>query len=356
MLPRSHTILRIAKRRAIRQDNFMFRRLLLIPKWRLIVYAATLPLVFGGYFFWSPGADVRDGRNNRGKNGIWLQHGWIGDDFWFDTNSRDRSKFRSAERIEKLTAKLSEHQIRYVFPHLAPAQLDGRLAGNDAVQTELFLDACSAADIQVMPWIGGVFDFHCQLNDPEWRETFAASIGDLMERHPRLAGVHLNIEPLRNGNADFLLLLEQVRAALPKDKKISIAGYPPPTIWHRFPDVHWDEDYYREVASRADQMAVMMYDTALPFEKLYVNLMSAWTQQLLAWTPDDCEVLFGVPAYDDEDVDYHDPSVENLKNGLLGVHGGLARFDALPTNYGGVAIYCEWEMDDSEWELFAERF
>jgi hypothetical protein len=42
-----------------------------------------------------------------------------------------------------------------------------------------------------------------------------------------------------------------------------------PTVWQPFLDVHWEESYFKEVARRADQLAVMMYDTALPSGKLY---------------------------------------------------------------------------------------
>ena len=48
---------------------------------------------------------------------------------------------------------------------------------------------------------------------------------------------------------------------------LSVAAYPPPTKWHRFPDVHWHGSYMHKVADRCDQLAVMMYDTAIPLEK-----------------------------------------------------------------------------------------
>ncbi|MEM7013459.1 MAG: glycoside hydrolase family 18 protein, partial [Verrucomicrobiota bacterium] len=297
-----------------------------------------------------------DGRSDLGSNGIWIQHGWLGDDGWFKTHGRDKTKFRSAERINALVQQLQAHNFRYVFPHLAPALLNGQLMEADEAQTELFLDHCAAADIEVIPWIGGVFGFHCQLEDPEWRATFANSIAQLLDKHPRLAGVQLNVEPLPSGNANFLKLLDEIREVMPKDKKLSIAAYPPPTIHQRSLEVHWNEAYYQEVASRADQLAVMMYDTGVAWEKLYVQLMANWTEQLLEWTPTDCEILLGLPAYADEGVEYHSPLVENLESGLAGVHAGLARFEELPPNYRGVAIYSEWEMDTGEWDLLRTRF
>jgi len=79
----------------------------------------------------------------------------------------------------------------------------------------------------------------------------------------------VNIEPLPSGNKDFLNLLEEIKAVMPRGKKLSVAAFPPSTCWQPIPDIHWDEDHYREVAKRVDQMAPMMYGIAICFPKAY---------------------------------------------------------------------------------------
>ena len=158
---------------------------------------------------------------------------------------------------------MEEHGIKYVFPHLCPSESDGTLAPNDPAQTELFLDQFEG--IQVTPWIGGVHGLHCSPELPEWRATFVESVAGLFQTHPRLAGVHVNIEPLPNGNNGFLLLLDELREGIPSDKIISVAAYPSPTRWHPFPDIYWDEAYFKQIAERVDQVAPMMCDTAIRF-------------------------------------------------------------------------------------------
>lgn len=91
----------------------------------------------------------------------------------------------------------------------------------------------------------------------------------------------------------------------------------------------------------------MMYDTAIPFEKVYRHLMASWTKEVFVWAAN-TEVLLGIPAYDDAGVGYQDPKVENLKNALMGIHAGLSGFSTLPKNYQGIALYSEWEMDENE--------
>jgi hypothetical protein len=325
------------------------------PPWRTIAPGCVLLLaVVLGYFFWRPGLDVRDGRHDRGHNGIWLGHGWLGGDDWFIRNAKTNefARFRESASIRELADKLRRHRITDVFPHLCPAEPDGQLPSADLAQVERFLDAFEG--FRVMPWIGGPNGSSARLHKPEWRAAFVTNVQKLFAAHPRFAGVHVNIEPLPSGDTNFLKLLEELRTALPHEKLISVAAYPPPTRWHPYPDLHWDEAYYREVARRSDQLAVMMYDAAQRNSKAYQVLMANWTQEVLAWS-DGKSVLLGIPTYDDADVGYHDPKVENLNNALLGIHRGLSR-QSVPTNYQGIAVYCEWETSDTEWKHLREHF
>jgi hypothetical protein len=187
-----------------------------------------------------------------------------------------------------------------------------------------------------------------------WHSNFVHAAHTLLERHPRLAGVHLNIEPLPDGDQNFLKLLDEMRVALPVGKLISVAAYPPPTRWHPLPDVHWEEGYFREVASRCDHLAVMMYDAAQKIPKAYQRLMADWTAEVLDWSQGK-SVLLGVPIYDDAGVGYHDPKVEYLRHALLGIHRGLSR-KPVPPHYQGVAVYCDWETSNPEWKYFREHF
>jgi hypothetical protein len=325
------------------------------PPWRTVVPLVGLALlVLAGYALWSPGREITDGRHDQRRNGIWMQHGWLSDDAWFERNHKtDRiPQFRDDARIAELAHRLREHGITDVFPHMAPAQPGGKLPPLHTEQTERFLNGMEG--FRVMPWVGGALNDHAFPKIPGWRAAFIRSIQELLQAHPRLAGIHLNIEPWPTGDPDLLLLLDELRAALPPGKLLSVAAYPPPTRWHPYPEVHWDESYYREVARRADQLAVMMYDTSLRTRKVYAWLMAEWTREILAWsggTP----VLLGLPTYEDEGVGYHHPDVENLDTGLGGIHAALGEGPIAP-NYQGVALYSEWEMDDAEWRSFREHF
>src|SRR5690606_31237174 len=130
----------------------------------------------------------RDGRHDRGRNGIWIGHAWLGDDAWFVENEREAQKatHRGREAVERLATQLREHRITDLFPHLAPASLHGPLPAVDDEQAELFLDVFGRPTERVVPWIGGVRDRHVFPASRPWREAFVASVLQLLDRHPRL--------------------------------------------------------------------------------------------------------------------------------------------------------------------------
>ena len=125
----------------------------------LLLFVVALMVV---YALWRPGTDVRDGRNDRGSNGIWLAHGWLGGDEWFVRNNKanEFTKYRAPESIKALAEKLRRHGIKDVFPHLCPAEPTGHLPAVDTKQVERFLDIF--AGFRVMPWIGGAKRNECQ--------------------------------------------------------------------------------------------------------------------------------------------------------------------------------------------------
>lgn len=339
-----------------------WRETLRRPPWRTVVPAVSLLLLLlAGYALWSPGQVVTDGRHDRGRNAAWLQHDWLGDDEWFARYGKEdqKTRFRSEARVREVATLLRAHHITDVFPHLCPTQDDGSVMPVDPEQTRRFLRGMQAAGIRVLPWVGGVRERDFPPGDRERYRRFAASVRKLLLDYPEFAGIHLNVEPWPSGDPNQLRLLDEVRRALPPGRLLSVAAYPPPTRWHAFPEVHWKKDYFKAVAERCDQMAVMMYDTSLRHDKIYQSLMASWTRQELDWTGSlnrPPAILLGLPAYDDDGVGYYHPDVENLRSGLRGIHSGLGGYPSLPDHYQGIALYAEWEMDDAEWQMLRQHF
>ena len=152
-----------------------------------------------------------------------------------------------------------------------------------------------------------------------------------------------------SGNTDFLMLLKELHTVT-QSKILSVAAYPPPTKWQQFPDVHWELTYIRQIAQNCNQLAVMMYDTAIPLEKFYIKLMTDWTNQLTATVRSSgCELLLGIPAYEDANVGYHHPQVENINSALQGISASSRKNES-----NGIAIYCEWEINADKWQVWSK--
>ena len=94
---------------------------------------AALALVFGVlagcYWIWQPGSNAS--LPVFADNAIWLGHGWLGDDGWFKRNNRNMADFRDVEKCAVLMQKLRDNGIATVYPHLCPAQSNGRIASYD---------------------------------------------------------------------------------------------------------------------------------------------------------------------------------------------------------------------------------
>ena len=322
--------------------------------------AALLFVVGFAHWLWQPGLQIRDGRDDLGRNALWISHGWLGADSWFDAdNPGEKTRFRAVANIEKMAQLCRDNAIRDLYPHLTPTQPDGAMSGYNDAQIERFLDNTNG--LRVLPWVGGRRGTHIAPDDAAKTARFVHSVGELLRKHPRLAGVHLNVEPWKSGDAGMLKLLDDLKTALGPGKILSISGYPPQSEWYPL-RLAWSRDYYHQVAARCDQIAVMLYDSSLHDAKLYQWFFARWTRTVLEWTsgPNAPEILLGVPTYGAAGPTtgplYHDPRVENLPNTLAGLHRGLANAGRLPPNYAGAAIYCDWETDADEWKVWRRDF
>lgn len=305
------------------------------------------------YQLWTPGTVIQDGRFDLSQNGIWLQHSWLGTDDWFHRNRKSPTIFRSKKSIIKLYTTLRKHHIKYVYPHLAPTSQGGRIPHVNHTQMITFLKVFK--HIHILPWVGGAWNKQAFPSDPKWRKRFTQSVNRLLSKYPQLSGVHINIEPCTSGNIPFLKLLEETKSILKNKKILSVAAYPPPTIFQPSLEVHWNHDYYSKITKHSDQLVVMMYDTSLRFVKQYQWLYSSWTQEVLSWAGSN-EVLFGIPAYEEKGVEYHHSDVENIRNSILGLNTGLSSYSNLPTNYKGIAIYSDWVMNSEKWKVIRNQF
>jgi len=310
-----------------------------------VVVAVAAGLV---YFAYVPAGDADPHPFNHDRNAVWLEHRWL---------ERPHPEPEMVELLEMLHRR----GIAYAYPHLIPFGEGGTLSAHDREQMRAFLTVARrvAPDLRVLPWVGGLrVGYRRQrsgtisLSDLTQRQRIVAEVRGLMDEG--FDGIHLNIEPINNGNVEYLALLRALRTAVGPGRVLSLAATRPgPVGIPLAPNFVWSPDYYARVAAVADQIVIMAYDTAIPTPPLYRRYL-AWATASVAGalvaSGSDARVLMGVPTYEDYGL-MHRAGVETLDNALLGVVDGLRGLGAGGT-FEGVALYAEWTTDPQDWEAY----
>jgi len=279
---------------------------------------------------------------NRGENGLWLRYTWyFGDHAVGDVN--------------RLAVRLERHGIRDAFFHVRGIGKDGHLTYRCLIQAKTLNQSLHklARKVRRIAWIyagnsagGGRVD----LRSDGIRHSMAAEAAWLVNE-AGFDGVQWDYEICPDRDPNFLRLLEETRAALPKGAYLGtdVPG------WYPMPlsGVGWSETYYREVARRCDCLAVMAYDSGMPTPHSYVWWVSEQTVRITraaAQANNPCRVLMGIPTYK-EPTRSHNPYAENLRLALIGVRRGLAA-NANRSAWQGVSIFADYTTDEKDWQTF----
>ena len=259
-------------------------------KWAVIFVAGLLFLV--ALFLRSPGLDVRDGRNDRGRNGLAIGRVWLAG----DAPAGDFAK------------GVREQRMAEIILELPPPNADGTLAAIDSARLESVLYECSDARGWVQP---GVAQF--PFDDPRWRRFFIVDLRRLLDRLPRVRGVVLDLSAVADVSPALLTLLDELRPVLAPDAR------PLAIVAH-----HWEQPYFREVARRADLLVIPLEISGSAFARFSVGKSVERIHRTLAW----CEgkpVLLRIPAD------------KRLRRGLSTIHLAFGETSA-PAQYQGILL------------------
>ena len=311
--------------------------------WILRAAVVLLAGAAGGlaYLAYAPAGDPAPHPFNQDRNAVWLEHRWL-------------ERAHDPAEMEQFLSGLEARGVAYVFPHLIPFDRAGRLPPHDREQMRRFLAAArkAAPEMKVLPWVGGLRVGYkrmrpgtIDLADLTQRQMIVAECRGLMDEG--FDGVHINIEPVDDGNVDLLALLRALRTAV-GDGLLSISAIrrarcacPSPHFWTPTPTCAWAADR---------QVVTVTYDTTLPTPSLYRRYGRAGSTLTQRATRARARVLVGVPTYDQTGL-MHRAGVETPENALLGVVSGLRGLGAGGT-FEGIALYAEWTTDDDEWAAY----
>ena len=296
---------------------------------------------------WRSGTQYTGAHFNRGQNAAWLSVDW----------SKDA---HTPEEIRALADEMDHHQVQTIFVYVSYLKPGGYFNPTYDHAAE-FVRAFKAAqpDATVEAWIGIPLDKptistpgYARIGDPAVRRMIADFCNRLVTEIG-FDGVHLDPEPIPSGDEDTLQLLDDVHAAIGRDKILSLATREIVPFWNDAPLPPmwglWQASYYRRIAGRVDEVAAMTYDSTMPAPWLYehwLRFQVVGITRAIQGTP--ARLLLGVPT-SEEETWTHRPRAENMRSGLRGIIAGLNDADAVPAAVTGVAIYPHWEMDAAKW-------
>ncbi|HEY3508544.1 MAG TPA: hypothetical protein VGL36_05270 [Kribbella sp.] len=295
-------------------------------------YAISLRVQYAG----DPSADAR----TRGQDALWLGHAWV-----------DGRK--TAADVTTLADHLKDTGIHDLYVHTGPLEHDGSLPlAKVSPKARWFVDAMHAAvpGIRVQAWLGDVVrpgkNPGMNLDDPVVRRQVVASAEAVLQQG--FQGIHYDFEPVRSGSKGYLAVLDETRAL---GTTLSVAAAQIDPLWylHAIPiDKWWSQDYFRQVAERVNQIAVMTYDTAMPLESLYGGYVAKQTELALEVAPTATDVLIGLPAYW-ENNPAHWGHAETVSAAVRGARLGLGTSDR--KNFG-LALYVDFAATDADWTAY----
>ena len=323
-------------------DRFLFSR-----RGLGIITLAGLFLVL--VWAWVP-AEI-DPDCSLGENGAWISVDWT-------------SEPVDQAAVEQLAHKATAYQLDTLLPFVTYVKADGSFSRSydHAVEFVSVFRQCSR-ETRLLAWIGiplrndgglGVAGWVDLSKAVERRRIVEFVIRLLMEAD--FDGVHLDAETVGNHNPAFLLLLDEIRAAIGPSRMLSVAGNDWRPRWvNSLPVVggyKWDGDYYRQVGQRVDQVAVMSYDSLMPHPALYRLWMREQVRGISkSLSGLETELLFGL-SVSREETTTHRPQAENMGSGLAGICAGLSRPSKKSHAADGVAIYAAWEANEADWRLW----
>ncbi len=282
---------------------------------------------------------------------------WIGVEWTYESHEDSA--------IAQFAADLRARRIGTVYAWLSWLQADATWRGQENFEkVRAFVQQFKQAypESELLAWIGFPVDAGqgYRLDQTELHEQ-VAQLSQTAVNEYGFDGVFLNIEPVWNGDENFLAIVRRVRsalgdgallaAAIPPDWSPLNADVPvPPLI---VPGTVWDETYKQSAALLLDQMAIMAYNSGLASSGDYTQWV-AYQVRAFAEAIEGLggggltELIIGMPTYDAE-LPGHDPLVENLESASAGIRLGIQQAGEAQVHVRGAGIYAGWTTDADEW-------
>lgn len=269
----------------------------------------------------------------------------------------------NVEAIQKLAEDAEKYQLAYLFPYTTYLKPDRKFNATYDYAAE-FVTQFRQHNQQtsLLAWIGIPVVNDRMVGISGWvdlsQESERTQIVDFVSQlitEAGFDGIHLNVETVQDGDPGYLELLAETKQAIGTSSTLSIAStYWLPKPLNNLPGLNgyrWTTAYYKEIASRVDQIVTMTYDSFMPHAALYRIWMKGQVEAIYeSIAESNAELLIGLSVSEEKTLT-HRPAAEYMASGLAGICAGIESLPSTPL-IKGTAIYAFWEWqenDENEW-------
>jgi hypothetical protein len=280
-----------------------------------------------------------------GGDALWLGHAWV--------DGR-----RTGSDLTALAARLRYTGIRDLFVHVGPLSGNGSLDPALRPRARWLLTGLHhlVPGVRVQAWLGDlVGPGHLDLADPVARARVVGAAAQVLTEG--FDGIHYDLEPVPSGDGGYLALLAATHTLTrSRHKTLSVAGdqiEPLPNLhtpeqWIFGTPHWWSAGYLRAVAARADEVALMTYNTGAPTGPAYSGYVRLETRIALAAVPPHVALLIGVPAYHTSEPGH--TGAETVAAAIRGIRLALGAHP--PARPIGVALYADFSAHPGDWAAY----
>ncbi len=265
--------------------------------------------------------------------------------------------------VKKLARETTQRKIRYLYPFTTYARENDFSPSYDYAEEFVSTFKEFNQETYLLAWVGiplkrtrdvGL-DGWTNLNDDAQRLEIVQFVSELVNE-AGFDGVHLNVETVWAGDTNYLLFLEEMKAALGEKSILSVSGH----TWRATNavdanDYRWDSQYYQAVGNRTDQIAAMTYDSMATDVSNYEEWLRVQIEgigQSLQQT--ETTLLLGLSVSQEQTLT-HNPKIENMANSLKGICLALEK-NKKSQVVDGLAIYAAWEASKEDWTVWEKYF
>lgn len=281
------------------------------------------------------------------------------------------------KNIEDYANTLKKNNVKYSYLFAGPYEKNGHLP--DYAFSKRAIDTVKSLkkyypEIVILPWVGGVQNKTVYLGDPGWVKNALADTEKLI-RVLKIPGVHIDFEYILAGDPylDTTINKEKpgdlesyannvnefhrkLRRRLPKAfiSSVVLATSPDTKPWKRKTTV----DELKVLTKYVDQLSFLYYDTTLKDQKIFESNCASLVKdiQLLKESKNEnkTQYLIAIGTFVNlkELHKFRDLEIESIPNTLQ----TIKKADPTGKIVDGIALFCDWQTDESEWKQFYQHW